>query len=300
MSSICSPSVRVVSLNGCLFPVGLRHGWRSCDKDNRLVLLQKLVTGQSTDEEQLKNVFSAIDIICLQEVFSSHWSSKWKASLLTTIKLHNQQNPEKQLHTAECPMPKMKRLHLMDGGLLIISKFPITSSTFHSFDCNPTLLRLADKGFLHAAINVNNQTLHLINTHLHPPEGSLTSKHSINSRKQQISQLKTYLEKSELYDKSSGVVVTGDLNIHQGSEESEQMKSSLEMAEESTIDNYAPTVHNQLRFCNHKEYLCGDFAIGRNVLFKNTKILKEHFHLSDHYPVQFDVEFCATDGSEAV
>src|SRR5437868_6119475 len=89
--------IRLITLNACLFPVGLRHCWNDCNKDNRLTALQQLVL-LTTNKQILQNNNNNIqehddwfnnDIICLQEVFSSVWCDKWKQSLLKLVNLLN-------------------------------------------------------------------------------------------------------------------------------------------------------------------------------------------------------------------
>jgi endonuclease/exonuclease/phosphatase family metal-dependent hydrolase len=286
--------VRLLTLNVCLFPPGLRHCLRSTDKQRRVVLLKKAL--------QEESFFS--DVYCFQELFSCKWSQRWKQELLCQpntqiIQTHRSQCYDQHLHThppvttidtllyaVGCPLSSLCSGHLMDGGLLIVSRYPIVWSTFHPFDENPNLLRTAEKGFLHAVIQLPQQPecLHVINCHLHPPEGSWDDKSAALIRTSQLKQIRQHLMQSKL-SSTAMVVLTGDFNIQQGSVEYTDMKVLLGFSQEAIIPLYTPTVHCELPFCSHPDMICCDYALGTNVTFHDTQILKQHGNLSDHYPI---------------
>jgi hypothetical protein len=69
---------------------------------------------------------------------------------------------------AESPKPSLLTGVVTDGGLLTISRYPITGTEFHPFQ-TPMVESdgLAYKGILYTKININNgQHLHLFQTHL--------------------------------------------------------------------------------------------------------------------------------------
>ncbi len=247
-----------------------------------------------------------IDIIFLQEVFSSIYSSKWKNSIIDVVNQHNNTT----IHTGigsmwyvSCsPIPKpCPHLLLMDSGLMTLSRYPIVNTQFEAFISNPLPLRFAQKGFLYTCINMNNNNntiYHLFNTHLHPLEGSWTIQHSNETRSQQCIQLKQFIDTNirvidhyHHYRKSEVITaVVGDFNIHQNSFECNVMKQTLQLHKQCTIPLDEPTMHLQHLFCTHHSLLSADFAIGSdNCTFENTRIMSEYPHLSDHFPVLFSI-----------
>lgn len=54
---------------------------------------------------------------------------------------------------------------LIDGGLLILSRFPIVKSEFRAYKFGIGSDALSKKGCLYALININGRYLHLFETH---------------------------------------------------------------------------------------------------------------------------------------
>lgn len=104
-----------------------------------------------------ENILPKYDILCLQEVFGTFNSRKRRiieAGEAVGLK-----------YCAESPAPNFWRGQLIDGGLLILSRFPITSWEFRSFGYSTFPDSLADKGVLYAQLNIRTHPLHLFTTH---------------------------------------------------------------------------------------------------------------------------------------
>jgi len=263
--------MKITTLNMCLFPVGLRHCLRGTNKDARLNWLIELLQNQTSD-------IGSSDVVCLQEVFSSWYSHKFTNIIKRCAKENN-------WFVFLATSIRCCSGLLLDSGLMVLSRIPIKTSEFIQFEYNPgCVLRLANKGFMHIEF-VNG--VHLINCHLHPFENSLmTEKHAIDTREKQLNEIKNYIDESD----DVPIILTGDFNIHQGSQEAENMKNFLKMPNEAIILNNENTVHHENNWCTHCEILCCDYAIGRNVDFHKVELLKHHGDLSDHYPISFDVK----------
>lgn len=109
------------------------------------------------------------DVICLQECFSLF--RPWKEELI-----HEAQKQGLLYHVCS-PMPGYFGSELCDGGLLILSRYPIDASEFESFQA-PSLLGdcIALKGLLYARIDLSRlggTCLHLFNTHTQATEHNL-------------------------------------------------------------------------------------------------------------------------------
>ena len=77
----------------------------------------------------------------------------------------------------ESPSPWFFEKEFIDGGLLIVSRFPIIDSHFHAFT-TPSYLTdcIVKKGLLYAKIDISEaggSFLHLFNTHTQATESEL-------------------------------------------------------------------------------------------------------------------------------
>lgn len=55
---------------------------------------------------------------------------------------------------------------VVDSGLLIMSKYPIISSYFESYNIGILSDSASDKGYIYCKIKVGDEILHLFSTHL--------------------------------------------------------------------------------------------------------------------------------------
>ena len=55
--------------------------------------------------------------------------------------------------------------NMTDGGLLILSRFPILESEFVPYEYGVFSDSIANKGVLYAKIMIKEETMHLFNTH---------------------------------------------------------------------------------------------------------------------------------------
>lgn len=70
------------------------------------------------------------------------------------------------LYQAMSEEPSLFSSYLTDGGLLIMSRFPIVESEFRPFPYGVLCDAISYKGVLYAKIQLgNNKYLHLFNTH---------------------------------------------------------------------------------------------------------------------------------------
>ena len=107
----------------------------------------------------IETELSKFDIICFQEVFSTLNNRRGK--LLTAAK-------EKGFkYYCHAPNPPFWSECAVDGGLLIISRYPIVAHKFVPFNAVAVMSdMLSYKGFLYAEISLPlGQSLHLITTH---------------------------------------------------------------------------------------------------------------------------------------
>ena len=68
---------------------------------------------------------------------------------------------------ATCANPGFLSASVSDGGLLVVSRFPIVTTEFRPFTSQPAVGGdiIALKGFLHVKIQVEQAHLHIVTTH---------------------------------------------------------------------------------------------------------------------------------------
>ena len=100
----------------------------------------------------------AFDIICHQEVFSTMNTRKQR--LITYARKAG------FLYHVVNDYPSLFSGYAVDGGLLILSRFPIIESAFELYDYGVVSDALSYKGVLYAKIEIQpGLVLHLFNTH---------------------------------------------------------------------------------------------------------------------------------------
>lgn len=138
------------------------------------------------------------DIITLEESFNrlhlKHLSDTLKSS-----------HPHQLMH-----LPDASGKRRTNGGISILSKYPIESSHAQAFkDCFGADC-VNDKGFVHALVRVSaNQRVNIIATHLQ----SLPTPQSQAVRLKQLAQIKTYADKNKDIQQWPTLIV-GDLNVN--------------------------------------------------------------------------------------
>jgi endonuclease/exonuclease/phosphatase family metal-dependent hydrolase len=141
---ICPRSaIKILTYNICLLPPPLNtneNDW----KDERM--------------NEFIKYFPQFDIICLQELFG----------LLNNRKHDLIRFAVKSgfFFFVDSPSPSFLSKYLADGGLVILSRFPIIESAFIPFKYGVLSDSLAQKGVLYAQIQIKNSILHLFTTHL--------------------------------------------------------------------------------------------------------------------------------------
>jgi len=189
--------VRVLSYNIFMRPPGIHEKPEHNDyKDERLKLF-------------LQNEIFKWDIVAFQELFGtlSHRRHKLIKEAKKTWGF---------LYHAHAPHPSPFSKHLVDGGLVIISKFPILESGYYVYTEGAAADALSAKGVLHAKIKLmEGLMIHCFTTHL---QASYASKEKDRAKFEAIrdSQL---LELQEFVHEKTGhdchpILLMGDMNTN--------------------------------------------------------------------------------------
>ena len=150
------------------------------------------------------------DIICLQEVFDNftHRNSAlcekaWRKGFR---------------YMARSPAPSFTDKELIDGGLVILSKYQILDSDFCAFKHGIFSDSLTKKGVLYVRIKLQGGLLHLFTTHdqahyIHEDDKIDLANHYV--RLKQLVEAKNYINQklSEVLRPGDSAIFMGDLNV---------------------------------------------------------------------------------------
>ncbi|CAG8500426.1 6129_t:CDS:2 [Acaulospora colombiana] len=188
--------VRLLSINLFMRPPLIRNN-ASDYKEARL-------------EYFIENILSIYDIICLEEMFE-FGSTRRQRLLEAAFKAgfeHSWTSPRNSLFNFS-----------IDGGLVILSRFPIRSRDRITYPYGTHSDRLSAKGALYVKIELaKDQFIHLFSTHTQasyvasPP----LSDKSVLVREQQIFLLRQFIDKAIVSRRSSHepIILVGDLNVN--------------------------------------------------------------------------------------
>jgi endonuclease/exonuclease/phosphatase family metal-dependent hydrolase len=162
--------------------------------------------------EEFCKVIYDYDIICLQEMFGA--LNNRKHSL---IRMANKCGFFFYIDTS---LPSFMSKYMVDGGLLILSRFPIVSHSFMPYQSGVIADSLSQKGVLYAKIEIkNNCFLNLFSTHLQASylfSGEYHFNISMVTRMDQMRQLNYFINeviKSEYDEKKDKIILVGDFNV---------------------------------------------------------------------------------------
>jgi endonuclease/exonuclease/phosphatase family metal-dependent hydrolase len=155
--------------------------------------------------------FEKFDIICLQEMFGAFNSRK--QSLI--------RNATKAgfFFYIDSSSPTFVSKYMVDGGLVILSRFPIVSFSFCPYRYGVIADSLSQKGLLYAKIMIKDSFLFLFSTHLQASYFDSGENHfivSCETRMDQISQVNKMIAgllKDENYSPNDKILLVGDFNV---------------------------------------------------------------------------------------
>ena len=117
-----------------------------------------------------------------------------------------------------CDPPSLFSSSPIDGGLLILSRFPIVKSEFRPFNYGIGSDALTLKGVLYALININGRYLHLFQTHTQASyfnETVFEFESTIDTRKDQLKTFRRFIEEKTWNAPASHLIIAcGDFNVN--------------------------------------------------------------------------------------
>jgi len=185
--------INILFYNIFLRPPGVKNN-ESDHKDARLKEFIKLLPDY--------------DIICLQEMFG--FLNKRKHKLIRCAAKAG------FLFYTDAVSPSFFTSFVVDGGLLVLSRFPILSSEFKPYPYGIFSDALSQKGALYAKIQIKDEILHLYSTHTQASYIGSNQKFSVLTRADQFSMLREFIQttlKKNAYKGGEMVLCGGDFNV---------------------------------------------------------------------------------------
>jgi endonuclease/exonuclease/phosphatase family metal-dependent hydrolase len=195
------------------------------------------------------------DVICMQEMFSCY--SKRQDFLLREAR--------KAGFLFSATSPKLSRFssYIIDGGLVILSKFPIISADFFTYSPGLGVDYYVQKGVLYAKVKIGNAVLHLFDSHT---QANYADKLNCFLKKaEQLREFERFIHSTLIkhsYREGDLVILVGDLNVDALSKlhlDSEELALAPELQGSSLLDKQGVFSEYEALVCclsnNHKEGL---------------------------------------------
>jgi len=216
-----------------------------------IFLRPPLVKNNESDHKDARlkefiKLLGKFDIVCLQEMFG--FLNKRKHKLIRCAAKAG------FLYYADSTSPSFFTSFLVDGGLLVLSRFPIVASEFKPYPYGIFSDSLSQKGALYTKIQIKDEFLHLYSTHMQASYFGSNQKYPILTRADQFTTLRqfmlTTLKKNECKEEEM-VLIVGDFNVD----------SRKPYIETNQILNYAgfteyPHLKSQDNFNEYEAMLC--------------------------------------------
>jgi len=120
---------------------------------------------------------------------------------------------------------------LEDGGVSIVSKWPIVEQIQHVYKNGCGVEALSNKGFVYVKVMKNNEPFHVIGTHTQSTDEILCSKGEPEDiRASQMNEIKDFISEKQIPE-DEVVFIGGDLNVMKKTNEYDEMLQNLDVSE---------------------------------------------------------------------
>lgn len=113
-----------------------------------------------------------------------------------------------------------------DGGVAIVSKYPIKEKIQHVFKSGCGFDNDSNKGFVYTKIEKNGKNVHVIGTHTQSEDSRCGAGHDRKIRAEQMKEISDFVKKKNIH-KDETVYIGGDLNVNKGTPEFKDMLKNL-------------------------------------------------------------------------
>lgn len=287
-----TPGLKVLTYNVFLMSKSLYPNW---GQDHRA---KTIVTA---------DFFRGNDVVVLQEAFDNDASEVMKADAAMQYP-HQTPVVGRSRDGWDATGGTYRDLSAEDGGVTVLSRWPIVRKEQVLFDNGCGADRTANKGFAYVVLDVNGARVHVVGTHTQSTDTRCRAGEAAADRAKQFRQIRDFLDAKKI-PASEQVMVAGDLNVDSHSAEYASMldNAGLEPATERTGHPYSfDTKENSIAAYRYPDdgredldYILHRRGHARPSGWQNT-VIKErtapwtvsswgkdytYTNLSDHYPV---------------
>ncbi len=255
----------IMSYNTFLFPELLYPTWK---QQTRVKIMLEA------------DLFSEADVIVFQELFSNRAARELLSGLRESFPYQSPVLGRTQVGF-DCTNDTYNPFFFQDGGVAIVSKYPITSIEQVIFKDSCGSESLAQKGFIYVQLTHHNTISHVIGTHLQSDNTSCGIGEPENVRSRQIKEIQTFVSRKQI-SRDHVVYIAGDLNIIKGSEEYFNMVSDLNVLEPNAYMGHDSTWDPTTNSMAHWSYpnLAGQY-LDYILVSKNHKPIPNWLNFSD-------------------
>ena len=232
-------------------------------------------------EEFIKSM-KEYDIVCLQEAFGF-----WNNRKQMLIKLAQKQG---YVSFAESPNPSIFSSYVIDGGLLIFSRYKIVKSEFHAYPYSVQADSVAMKGVLYAKVGLADNHIHVFTTHTQATHGNAFDIDTYITRGDQLLAFRKFLDQiiAREYVEGDIVILCGDFNVNS--------RSPYFYIEDIEADYTPLKLYKLPKF----EGFCNEYTSMATILSKNNEdtLIDILYKSHDAFPPTYGVSRLDPDGWE--
>jgi sphingomyelin phosphodiesterase len=283
-----TPSLKVLSYNTFLFNKLIYPDW---GQDHR---------GDAIADADF---FQGNDVVVLQEAFENSVSDKLQEKAAAQYP-HQTPVIGRSKKGWDATGGVWSDIAPEDGGVAILSKWPIVHKEQWVYDHGCGADYLSNKGFAYAVLDVNGTKVHVVGTHVQAGDSACGDGEAQKTRADQFRAIDAFLDEKAI-PKEEQVIVAGDFNTDSRGEEYGQMLANADLVSADartghpySSDHVENTIAKARSDNDHRSDL--DYVLHRKGHAKpanwENEVIKEECapwttdegtftNLSDHYPV---------------
>ncbi|AHI55730.1 sphingomyelinase C SmcL [Listeria ivanovii] len=189
------------------------------------------------------------DVVILNEAFDTSASHR----LLNNLReMYPHQTPVigRSKHGWDKTEGNYSNFALEDGGVAVVSQWPIVEKSQHIFQRGGGADRLSNKGFAYVKIMKNGKPYHIIGTHTQADDSLISKDTSRAIRAEQMQEIQTFIAKKNI-PKDEIIFIGGDLNVNYGTDEYHDMLKLLNVSSPANFNGqmatWDPTTNSMLK-----------------------------------------------------
>ncbi|HEV7627123.1 MAG TPA: sphingomyelin phosphodiesterase, partial [Streptomyces sp.] len=283
-----TPNLKVLTYNTFLFNKLIYPNW---GQDHR---------GDAIPDADF---FQGNDVVVLQEAFENSVSDKLQKKAASQYP-HQTPVLGRTKDGWDATGGVWSDIALEDGGVTILSKWPILHKEQYVYDHGCGADYLSNKGFVYAVLDVNGTKVHVVGTHLQAGDSACGDGEARKTRADQFKAMDSFLDEKAI-PADEQVVVAGDFNVDSRGDEYGSMLANADLAPADARTGHPYSSDNKTNTIAAKRGPDGnpsdlDYVLHRNGHARpagwENKVIKEESapwetsegtftNLSDHYPV---------------